>query len=246
MGHQHNISAGTFPSGSSALSFNQDSVQNGGSDMTHEEMEEENNEHIQEQLQQCKASREMNGPNQRARQAAHLAKGVNYVPTGSAADELLTDGRGRGPTVVNSVPPNQTWDELDLGGQGLHALSPVLFQAYRFIRRLDLNHNSLTYLPPFIGELRQLVHLDLSKNLLTELPPEIGMLSKLRRLDLFDNHISSLCYEIGFLYRLEFLGLWGNPLEDGQKEKIAEGGTKALIHYMRESMPGMIKHSASP
>lgn len=131
-----------------------------------------------------------------------------------------------------------SWDELDLGGQGLRAISPTLFSSYRFLRRVDLNHNTLKYLPSEIGELRSLTHLDLSNNELTELPPEIGMLSKLKQLEVFDNQISSLCYEIGFLYRLEFLGIWGNPLEEGQKQKIKEGGTKALIHYMRESMPG--------
>ena len=32
----------------------------------------------------------------------------------------------------------------------------------------------------------------------------------------------------------------GNPLEDGQKQKITEGGTKALIAHLRESMPGKL------
>jgi CCR4-NOT transcription complex subunit 6 len=156
---------------------------------------------------------------------------------GAAAEDVQTDTRGR--VHESSSPINkQTWDELDLGGQGLHALSPVLFDAYRFVKRLDLNFNNITYLPPAIGQLKALEHLDLSHNSLSELPPEIGMLTNLTHLLLFENRIQTLCYELGFLFRLQVLGVLGNPLEDGQKNKISDGGTRALISHLRESMPG--------
>lgn len=156
---------------------------------------------------------------------------------GAAAEDVQIDSRGR-LQGQHSPTTRQTWDELDLGGQGLHAVAPILFDAYKFVKRLDLQHNNLIYLPAAIGQLKALEHMDVSYNSLTDLPPEIGMLTNLTQLHLFENRIPTLPYELGFLYKLEVLGALGNPLEDGQKDKITEGGTKALISHLRESMPG--------
>lgn len=239
MGHQHNISAGGFPGAvAHQANYLQDHLQNGhGDGMVHDEAEDFDNEFWRDQQKHYEECRELAGPNQRAKMVAHSAKGVSYVPMGAAADEVQTDTHGRLQGSSGSSS-RQGWDELDLGGQGLHALSPVLFNAYLFVKRLDLNYNNLTILPPSIGRLTALEHLDLSNNSLTELPQEIGMLTNLTHLYLFDNRIQTLCYELGFLYKLEQLGVIGNPLEDGQKDKITEGGTKALITHLRESMPG--------
>ena len=205
--------------------------------MVHDEPEDYDNEHWREQKAYYEESRELSGPNQRAKVVAHHAKGVSYVPMGAAAEDVQTDGRGRLQGSSSSAS-RQSWDELDLGGQGLHAISLILFDAYRFVKRLDLNFNNLTYLPSAIGQLKSLEHFDISHNSLTDLPPEIGMLTNLTHLHLFENRIQTLPYELGFLYKLEVLGVFGNPLEDGQKDKISEGGTKALISHLRESMPG--------
>ncbi len=114
------------------------------------------------------------------------------------------------------------------------------------MKRLDLVYNQLETLPPQIGQLKNLEHLDVSFNQLTELPEEIGMLTNLKKLLLFSNHIQTLCYELGFLFNLEVLGVYGNPLEPGQRDKITEGGTKKLIEYLRESMPGLSLLSRYP
>jgi CCR4-NOT transcription complex subunit 6 len=239
IGHQQTLSGG-FPNPTSHLTgYTQDHMHNGHDNgLVPDDAEDyENNTHWKDQRQHYEESRELSGPNQRAKVVAHQAKGVSYVPMGAAAEEMLSDGRGRLQGSSSSTS-RQTWDELDLGGQGLHAVSPILFDAYRFIKRLDLNFNNLTYLPAAIGDLKCLEHLDISNNSLTDLPPEIGMLTNLTHLFLFDNRIQTLCYELGFLFKLEALGVLGNPLEDGQKDKITEGGTKALISHLRESMPG--------
>lgn len=209
-------------------------MSNGASDaMSHDESEDPDNEHWKDQQSSLSECRDLSGPNQRARQVAATAKGISYI----GADDSNTDRSRKAGTIGNN---RSDWDELDLGGQGLHALSPILFNAYGFIRRLDLGYNNLTVLPSSIGQLKSLEHLDVSFNRLTELPAETGMLTNLKQLLLFQNQIQTLCYELGYLYKLEMLGVVGNPLEVGQKEKITEGGTKALIHHLKESMPGML------
>jgi CCR4-NOT transcription complex subunit 6 len=229
--HQHNISGGFSNAAHHALGF-QDHIVNGNSDnISHDENEDLDNEHWKEQHQVLNDCRELSGPNQRARQVAATARGISYI----GADDGNTDRIKK--TGITSGSKSD-WDELDLGGQGLHAISPILFNAYGFIRRLDLGFNSLTYLPSSIGQLKTLEHLDVSFNSLHELPAEIGMLTNLKQLLLFNNRIQTLCYELGYLFKLDVLGVLGNPLEAGQKEKITEGGTKALIHHLRESMPG--------
>ncbi|OAP63293.1 hypothetical protein AYL99_02520 [Fonsecaea erecta] len=238
LGHQHNLSGG-FQSGTPHLpTYAHEHLSNGnGNGLPHDDTDEPDNEYWREQKQFWEESKDLNGPNQRARTVAHHSKGVNYVPLGAAAEDLQTDN-ARTTTSNGQSSGRQTWDELDLGGQGLCALSPVLFNpSYHFLKRLDLVYNQLEALPPEIGQLKNLEHLDVSFNQLTELPEEIGMLTNLKQLLLFNNHIQTLCYELGFLYKLEMLGVYGNPLEQGQRDKITEGGTRKLIEYLRESMP---------
>jgi CCR4-NOT transcription complex subunit 6 len=231
--HQHNISGGFANAGHHALNF-QDQMPNGSTDaLGHDEQEDMDSEWWKEQHAACNECRDLSAPNQRAKNVAHSAKGISYI----GADDQNTDRQKK---AGASSSDRSDWEELDLGGQGLHALSPILFQAYHFIQRLDLGYNNLTVLPAAIGHLKNLVHLDLSFNQLSELPSEIGMLWRLKQLHLFHNRIQTLPYEIGFLYKLELLGVLGNPLEAGQKEKITEGGTKALVQYLKESMPGKL------
>ncbi|KAJ4522803.1 Glucose-repressible alcohol dehydrogenase transcriptional effector [Exophiala dermatitidis] len=239
LGHHHNISSGGFPSATPHLpSYAHEHLQNGnGKGLPNDSPDELENEYWREQRQFYEESKEMTGQHQRAKTVAQHSKGVNYVPLGAAAEELQTDNN-RSAASNGQNGNKQTWDELDLGGQGLCALSPVLFNpSYHFLKRLDLMYNQLETLPPEIGRLRNLEYLDVSFNQLTELPEEIGMLTNLKHLLLFGNHIQTLCYELGFLYKLEMLGVYGNPLEQGQRDKITEGGTRKLIEYLRESMP---------
>ncbi|KAJ9500554.1 Glucose-repressible alcohol dehydrogenase transcriptional effector [Exophiala xenobiotica] len=240
LGHQHNISSGGYQSSTPHLqTYGHEHLQNGnGNGLPHDDMEDPDNPYWREQKEVFEESKELNGPNSRARSVAHQSKGVNFVPLGAAAEELQTDNTRSITTSGGTTVSKQTWDELDLGGQGLCALSPVLFNpAYNFLKRLDLVYNQLETLPPQIGQLKNLEHLDVSFNQLTELPEEIGMLTNLKKLLVFGNHIQTLCYELGFLFNLEMLGVYGNPLEPGQRDKITEGGTKKLVEYLRESMP---------
>lgn len=233
IGHQHNFSSGALAS--TTPHFTPNHLQNGAQGHAEDDVDEPMNEHWQQQLQLAAESRQANSPHYHARSVAQQAKGIQIAPSQPEAQENGTDGRnGMAKTKAAS---RQGWHALDFGGQGLRALSTSLF-TYTFLEKLYLNHNKLKALPPAIGKLRKLTDLDLSGNDITELPEEIGMLSNLRKLYLFDNNIRALPYEMGYLYRLETLGIEGNPLNEILKSKVMKEGTKALVRYLREEMPG--------
>lgn len=214
--------------------FNQ-AHQNGAPTMVDDDMDDSMTEHWQEQLQLHAESRQANSPHYYARIMAQQSKGLQLMSNQTEATETTVDPR-TGATVVKPAS-RQGWNAIDFGGQGLRAMSSSLF-GYKFLEKLYLNHNKLKALPPQIGQLRKLTHLDLSGNELTELPEEIGMLTSLKKLYLFDNNIRTLPYEMGYLYRLETLGIEGNPLNEVLKSQIMKDGTKALIKYLKEEMPG--------
>jgi CCR4-NOT transcription complex subunit 6 len=137
-----------------------------------------------------------------------------------------------------SKPKDQTWMELDMGGQTLRVMAPSLFD-YTFLTKLYFNNNKLSYLPAEIGKLRNIKTLDLSLNELRELPPQIGMLVNLKELLLFDNHLETLPFEVGNLYQCAMLGVEGNPLNDEIKSIVMEHGSIELIKYLRENAPSM-------
>lgn len=201
-----------------------------------DDMEEPMNEHWQEQLQLAAESRQASSPHHRARAVAQAYRGFPGASSSAANDEQQPEEINR-----NKKPPTnngkQLWDALDFGGQGLRAMSDGLF-SYNFLAKLYLNANKLDHLPAAIGRLKGLTHLDVSNNSLVELPEEVGMLTNLRQLLLFDNQIQSLPYELGFLYNLEMLGMRNNPLDEDLMSKLMHEGTKPLIVYLRENMPG--------
>lgn len=194
------------------------------------------NEHWQQQLQLAAESRQASSPHFYARAIAQQNKGLQLAPS---QPEVQENGiHWKNGVAKTKTVSRQGWHALDFGGQGIRALTPPLFR-YAFLEKLYLNHNKLKVLPPEIGQLRRLTQLDLSNNDLTELPAEIGMLTNLKQFSLFDNNIRTLPYEMGYLYRLEVLGIEGNPLEDVLKSQVMKEGTRALIKYLKEDMPGL-------
>ena len=237
--HQHNLSAG-FSNG------NYTSPQHVSASVNLQNT----SPHWQEQHNLLNASRSASEPHHHARQAAILNKnsttsvtvagGINSNPYSTPVSQNRKDGP---PAEVaelrngNGEVERQDWKALDLGGQGLHALSNALF-AYTFLDKLYINHNKLTKLPAAIGRLKLLQLLDASSNQLTELPPELGMLTNLRQLLVFDNKLTNLPYEIGSLYQLEVIGVEGNPLQDSYKSILMKEGTRSLIMNLRDNAPG--------
>jgi CCR4-NOT transcription complex subunit 6 len=239
-GHQHNLSGGfgngNYPSPQHTVS--QVNLQN-------------SSPHWQEQHSLLNASRSASEPHHHARQAAILNKnssatvavagGVNPNTYNPPTSQNRKDGP---PADIQELRngdgeiERQDWKALDLGGQGLHALSNALF-AYTFLDKLYINHNKLKRLPGAIGKLKLLQLLDASSNQLTELPPELGMLTNLRQLLVFDNKLTVLPFELGSLYKLDVIGVEGNPLEDSYKQILMKEGTRSLIMNLRDNSPGM-------
>lgn len=239
-GHAHSYSSGGM--GNPAYSSPQH-VSNGTQNNL-----QNTSQHWQEQQNLVSVSRASSAPHHHARQVALLNKvssaqvtgGVNpssYQPVngqhrkdGPPAD-VLENRKGE-----NGEIERQDWKALDLGGQGLRALSNALFQ-YTFLDKLYINHNKLTELPSAIGRLKLLQLLDASGNQLTELPPELGMLTNLKSLFVFDNQLTNLPFELGSLYQLEVLGIEGNPMSEAIKQAMVKDGTRAVIINLRETMP---------
>lgn len=109
--------------------------------------------------------------------------------------------------------------------------------SFTHLTSLYINHNTLTTIPAAISNLRQLTLLDATGNELTSVPPELGVLHRLKELLLFDNHLTTLPAELGTLYKLEMLGIEGNPLEERYRKILADDGTEALIHHLRDNCP---------
>ncbi len=84
--------------------------------------------------------------------------------------------------------------------------------------RLDVNR--LKSLPSGIGDLRKLKALDCSANLLPSISDEITELKELEELDLALNQIPKLPTSISELQKLRILDLCGNPLVEGELERI--------------------------
>lgn len=236
LGHQHNISASAFQSGTPHLGvYGQEHMQNGTRD---DGMDDEygGSEYWQEQHRLFEECRDQSESHQRARTFAQQSKSMAFGgPLGGATDDATMEDRVR--SSMAQANSRQAWTELDFGGQGLRALSPNLYK-YTFLTRLNLTHNGLVRLPETIGQLKQLEHLDVSFNNLVSLPDEIGMLTNLKILYLCGNaDLMGLPWSLGYLYKLETLAVYNINMTDDQKHAIAEGGTKGLINYLLENMP---------
>ena len=230
--HQYNHSGGALPNSASHLTQNH---QNGISDSQQDDMDEPGGEHWRAQQHWAEEARANASPHHQARTVAQVSKNLSLGVSQVGNEENQEEERNRPVTIAKGS--RQGWTAIDLGGQGLRALSDVLFR-YEFLHKLYLNHNNLDYLPTSIGRLKSLVELDVSGNQLRELPVEIGMLTNLERLMLVDNHLRTLPFELGHLYKLTALGVEGNPLnEDDMKIRIMRMGTKEFIEYLRDEMP---------
>ena len=134
--------------------------------------------------------------------------------------------------IENALSNDAT--SLNLSNLGLDDLPPSV-QRLSSLQRLELRENSLTTLPDWIADLKQLVLLDVSRNRLLDLPealnkltrlqslkassvhlkapPEwISNLTQLKHLDLSRSHLTDLPEALGELKRLQLLNVSANQL----------------------------------
>jgi CCR4-NOT transcription complex subunit 6 len=235
--HQHTHSGGAGVS--NGAHFGSAHLQNGTQTGVFGGIAKQPNEHWGHQIQLAQQQREWTAAHPRARNAQGLSKNLVATSTNLMTAENEREERQRpGTDDSSNKPKDQSWTELDMGGQTLKVMVPVLF-TYHFLTRLYFNNNRLRELPGEIARLRNLRCLDLSLNELRSLPAQIGMLVNLRELLLFDNRLESLPVEIGQLFQCEMLGVEGNPLNEEIKGIIMEHGSTELIKYLRDSAPGM-------
>ena len=195
------------------------------------------NPYMAEQTQWYKELQEANEGHARARSYAQDTKGhsIGAGIIGNSGDALSLADRIQ--PIMNQAQTAQSWTEIDMGGQGLRALSDSLFK-YDFLTRLNLPHNNLQVISPAIGKLRKLEYLDLSFNHLQQLPEEIGMLTNLKTLHICGNKDLPLPWALGYLYNLESLSVMDCRLPEPFENAILEGGTRGLIGFMLDNMPG--------
>lgn len=94
----------------------------------------------------------------------------------------------------------------------LEELPQELAQATQ-LKKLDINHNSLSELPDWIGELSELQEINLWGNSLQTLPDTMSAMKGLKKIQLESNNIQTLPDSLAALTSLEELVLESNSLE---------------------------------
>ena len=95
----------------------------------------------------------------------------------------------------------------------------------------------LDAIPDEVFNLRRLRVLRLNDNHIGVLSPAVARLVELDELDLTNNDLGTLPPELGLLTGLRWLGVEGNMLRMIRRPVI-ERGTKALLEYLRDKLPG--------
>jgi Leucine-rich repeat (LRR) protein len=120
------------------------------------------------------------------------------------------------PDSVKTIAGPLTW--LDLGENKIDVFpDPALLTR---VKTLYLSDNSMTNLPPSIGNLTQLFYLNLDRNQLVAIPNEIGSLQSLAFLRLNGNKLTALPDSLANLKNLKRLYLKGNPLPEAEKARL--------------------------
>lgn len=123
---------------------------------------------------------------------------IEFVATCSDSDSYTS--------ISEALKDPESVCSLDLSGQGLTAV-PAELSRFTKIKKLIVNDNKISTLPPDLFKVQSLMWLHLNKNLITSVPAEIKNLTNLEMLSVGENNLSEIPSEVGQLTRLRALGL---------------------------------------
>ena len=112
------------------------------------------------------------------------------------------------------VVPVQKISENAKDAEKMVSLQISTIRKYKDAAMILLSDNSLTSLPPEIGELTSAITFDVANNYLTMVPTQIGNMSNLKSINLSGNKIQSIPSTISKLTKLELLDLRNNRITD--------------------------------
>ncbi len=138
-----------------------------------------------------------------------VLSGVPWLDMGRAGVQSLPD-------EIRLLKALHSWW---LSGNGLASLPDTIVEMPS-LRYLNVDRNQLERLPDDMGQMQSLRWLRLNSNDLTVLPDSITELTSLERLYVSDNALRVLPDDIGNLQALDTLVLTGNPLEEGELERV--------------------------
>jgi serine/threonine protein kinase len=107
------------------------------------------------------------------------------------------------------------------------------------LKRLDLQGNSISFVPRAIGNLWLLQKLFLGGNMITDIPTELGDLPALQRLDLRKNKLQMLPCAVWAL-AVSVLQVEGNPLKIDVPEEIRTKGKEAIEASLKDYCGGYL------
>mmetsp|Transcript_30938 Transcript_30938/g.67849 ORF Transcript_30938/g.67849 Transcript_30938/m.67849 type:complete len:1194 (-) Transcript_30938:122-3703(-) len=116
--------------------------------------------------------------------------------------------------ALESAAAQQNLQVLDLKDNKIPAVPVEVFQAFSWVRVLDLRKNALEELLPDISVMTSLEDLLLDQNRLRELPREVCLLPKLKTLSLSQNVLKNLPSATGEMSCLRSLSLGDNHIEE--------------------------------
>ena len=118
-------------------------------------------------------------------------------------------------------------------------------KCYNIDKTFRIEKHGVGYIPPEIGNLKNLSHLFLGGNQIRSIPPEIGNLKNLVLLRLENNNIKSIPSEIKKLTKLEFFSLSNNYLKGEISSSILKLSNLERLELKGNQLTGVIPSEIS-
>ncbi|XP_034937542.1 leucine-rich repeat protein soc-2 homolog [Chelonus insularis] len=135
---------------------------------------------------------------------------VNYLRIGNVSGRYLENSFTAFPKEFNNPKDVR---ELKINQVGLSVLSKTI-GSFLNLTKLELQDNSISWLPDEIVNLKRLEILIIDNNSLMMLPENIGYMGSLKIISAPNNSISSLPESIRYLKSIEYIDLYCNYITD--------------------------------